>query len=164
MAIRAPSQSRRALGKSTSTSHSNSVTIYPWALLTLSSISMNDERILSKLEEHDQRFSGIEKILISHDERFSDHDQQFVIIQEKLEEHMVFLRENMVFRDEFNEQMAMINQKFERIDERFDIVFTYLDQQMVILKRLDEERLFVNEHIRRNTDDIERIKSHIHLV
>lgn len=87
---------------------------------------MNEQKILKKLEEHDERFTRLDgfekkavKMLLDHDERLTR------------------IEENMATKEDIHGIMSV------------------LDTQTVILKRLDEERVFSNSRIRRLEDRVD---------
>lgn len=127
---------------------------------------MSEDRILQKLDEHDE-------ILADHSERL-----------EFIREHMVF-RENLerfatkedlkrfATKEDFQtvqwdilgikEEMKHFATKEELFEMRNDLL-TVLDEHMVILRRLDRERVSTIHRLDRHETDIDRLKKHVHLV
>lgn len=93
----------------------------------------NTNKIIRKLEQHDNQFKKIDK-------RFDDHDKRSDKIIKKLVEHDDRL-DQMLTKKEFNE--------FK------DQFFSGQDKMMVILQRLDQERIFTQEWIRRIEKEVE---------
>jgi hypothetical protein len=96
---------------------------------------MNEDKIIAKLLEHDDKFDKVINRLEDHDVKFDkvitkllEHDDQFVQIIKKIDDDVGGLRREM-------------------LDGQ--------DQMMTILKRLDQERIFTVEWIKRMEKDIE---------
>lgn len=117
----------------------------------------NGDRIVEKLDNHDE-------VLTHHSETLADHSEQ-----------LVFIRENMVMRSEFTELREELKQFATKQDLKEELkkyatkedlhgledrLMTALDRQMVILQRLDQERIFTNLHLQRHDNEIAQIRGH----
>lgn len=87
----------------------------------------NDEKIIKKLVEHDERFDRIDKRLTRHTEKFLEHDEQ-----------LEFIKENMATKEEMGE------------------IKISLDKVLEIATRLDEERLATYQWIKRIETGVEQ--------
>lgn len=111
---------------------------------------MQEDKILQKLIDHDQRFDEIDMRFEDvytrfdeHDQRFDKHDKKFDQVIAKLIEHDERL-DQMVTKTAFN---SFRNE-----------MLTGQDKIITILKRLDEERFSIIDWLKRHDLEINKIK------
>ncbi len=142
---------------------------------------MAEEKILQKLEQHDQKFDAILGKLGEHDNRFeqqdqklAQHDQKFDVILGKLGEH--------------DKKLEQHDQKFAQHDQKFEVIIGKLvdhDEQLKDLRenmmtkddgrqimdtlesiattvqRLDQERIFTVGWVKRIEDRVEQTEKDV---
>ncbi|WP_163970354.1 hypothetical protein [Oceanobacillus halotolerans] len=94
------------------------------------------EKIMDKLEEHDQRFIAIDERFERIEAKLDEHDRRFEAIDKRLEA--------------IDRHFEAIDERFEAIDQRFDSIEAKLDehdQQFVsINQRLDNVEMRLDDH------------------
>lgn len=108
----------------------------------------NEEKIVQKLIQHDQRFDSMDQRFDSVDKRLDSMDQRF---------------------DSVDRRLDSMDRRFDKSESDFTEfkhqTLSIQDEMLTILRRLDEERVFTSAWIQRiekeveeHTKEIARIK------
>ncbi|OGG40106.1 hypothetical protein A3A21_01705 [Candidatus Jorgensenbacteria bacterium RIFCSPLOWO2_01_FULL_45_25b] len=115
----------------------------------------NEEKILHKLEEHDERFDAQDKAIdllakkmLEHDGRFDSHDKRFDNHERAID----------VLAKKAMEHDTRFDQLEKKVDDSTAQILQNQDEMITILRDLQEEIPAISHAVARHDKDITKIK------
>ncbi|MFA5188503.1 MAG: hypothetical protein WC460_04035 [Patescibacteria group bacterium] len=123
---------------------------------------MPEDKILQKLEQHDQKFDAILGKLDEHDVKLDNHARKLESIDTKLEDHAIKLGSIDVKLDnhakkliEHDELLKPLCGDVKTLKTDVKNIANNQEQMITILKRLDEDRVFTHAWVKRIEKEVE---------
>ncbi|MDP2693151.1 MAG: hypothetical protein Q8O88_05970 [bacterium] len=124
---------------------------------------MSEDKIMKKLEEHDERFEKIDERFEKIDERFEKIDVRFEKIENTLASHDIQLETIVRTVLKHDEDIGWIKENMATKDDIRNIADN-MDVLVGLAKKKDQELTFMGERVKRVEYDVEKIKPLVGLV